>query len=468
MQEIRTRFAPSPTGYLHIGGARTALFNYLFARQHKGTFILRIEDTDVARSTDESTKAILDAMEWLGLDYDEGPFFQSKRFDIYREHAYRLLEDGKAYKCFCTAEELEVRRQEALKQGKPPRYDGRCRDAKENPDKPFAIRFKSSQTGVTLVKDHIKGSVAFENSEIDDLIILRSDSTPTYNLCVVVDDATMNITHVIRGDDHLNNTPKQILLYEAFNYPIPEFAHVPMILGSDKTRLSKRHGATSVMAYKEMGYLPYALVNYLARLGWSCGDEEIFSMAELIEKFSLENVGKSSGVFNPEKLLWLNAHYIKETKADDISKLIIPFLEAKGLKVQDDEKLKMAVQTLQERSKTLVEMADGAEFYFKDEIVYDEKAVEKFFKPETKDVLQKLVVKLQKAEPFLHSNIEKAFQDLVNETGLKLGNIAQPVRVALTGKTTSPGIFEIIEVLGREKTILRIEKATARINSCLQ
>ncbi|OGP31281.1 MAG: glutamate--tRNA ligase, partial [Deltaproteobacteria bacterium GWC2_42_11] len=451
MQEIRTRFAPSPTGYLHIGGARTALFNYLFARQHKGTFILRIEDTDVARSTDESTKAILDAMEWLGLDYDEGPFFQSKRFDIYREHAYRLLEDGKAYKCFCTAEELEVRRQEALKQGKPPRYDGRCRDAKENPDKPFAIRFKSSQTGVTLVKDHIKGSVAFENSEIDDLIILRSDSTPTYNLCVVVDDATMNITHVIRGDDHLNNTPKQILLYEAFNYPIPEFAHVPMILGSDKTRLSKRHGATSVMAYKEMGYLPYALVNYLARLGWSCGDEEIFSMAELIEKFSLENVGKSSGVFNPEKLLWLNAHYIKETKADDISKLIIPFLEAKGLKVQDDEKLKMAVQTLQERSKTLVEMADGAEFYFKDEIVYDEKAVEKFFKPETKDVLQKLVVKLQKAEPFLHSNIEKAFQDLVNETGLKLGNIAQPVRVALTGKTTSPGIFEIIEVLGREK-----------------
>ena len=468
MQEIRTRFAPSPTGYLHIGGARTALFNYLFARQHKGTFILRIEDTDVARSTDESTKAILDAMEWLGLDYDEGPFFQSKRFDIYREHAYRLLEDGKAYKCFCTAEELEVRRQEALKQGKPPRYDGRCRDAKENPDKPFAIRFKSSQTGVTLVKDHIKGSVAFENSEIDDLIILRSDSTPTYNLCVVVDDATMNITHVIRGDDHLNNTPKQILLYEAFNYPIPEFAHVPMILGSDKTRLSKRHGATSVMAYKEMGYLPYALVNYLARLGWSCGDEEIFSMAELIEKFSLENVGKSSGVFNPEKLLWLNAHYIKETKADDISKLIIPFLEAKGLKVQDDEKLKMAVQTLQERSKTLVEMADDAEFYFKDEIVYDEKAVEKFFKPETKDVLQKLVVKLQKAEPFLHSNIEKAFQDLVNETGLKLGNIAQPVRVALTGKTTSPGIFEIIEVLGREKTILRIEKATARINSCLQ
>ncbi|MBI5893250.1 MAG: glutamate--tRNA ligase [Deltaproteobacteria bacterium] len=452
MQEIRTRFAPSPTGYLHIGGARTALFNYLFARQHKGAFILRIEDTDVARSTEESTTAILDAMNWLGLDYDEGPFFQSQRFALYKEHAYKLLKDDKAYKCFCTAEELEARRQEAFKQGKPPRYDGRCREAGDK-DKPFAIRFKSPQIGKTIVKDHIKGAVAFENSEIDDLIILRSDSTPTYNLCVVVDDATMRITHVIRGDDHLNNTPKQIMMYEAFGYNIPEFAHVPMILGSDKTRLSKRHGATSVMAYKEMGYLPHALVNYLARLGWSHGDEEIFSMAELIEKFSLENVGKSSGVFNPEKLLWLNAHYIKNTKPEEIAKLLRPFLEAKGCKISDDEKPAMAVKTLQERSKTLVEMADGAEFYFKDEIVYDEKAVQKFLKPDIKDVLQKLIARLKGIELFLYSGIEKAFQNLVEETGLKLGSIAQPVRVALTGKTTSPGIFEVIEILGKEETV---------------
>ena len=465
--QVRTRFAPSPTGYLHIGGARTALFNYLFARQHKGKFILRIEDTDVARSTDESTKAILDAMNWLGLDYDEGPFFQSQRFALYREHAYKLLKDGKAYKCYCTPEELETRRQEALKQGKPLKYDGRCRGAGDK-DKPFAIRFKSPQIGKTIVKDHIKGTVAFENSEIDDLIILRSDSTPTYNLCVVVDDATMNITHVIRGDDHLNNTPKQILMYEAFNYPIPEFAHVPMILGSDKARLSKRHGATSVRAYKEMGYLPHALVNYLARLGWSHGDEEIFSMVELIEKFSLENVGKSSGVFNPEKLLWLNAHYLKESKPQEIAKLLRPFLEARGCKISDDEKLAMAAKTLQERSKTLLEMAEGAEFYFKDEVAYDEDSAKKFLMPDIKDTLCKLVDKLEVAEPFLHDNIQKAFQELLDETGLKLGKIAQPVRVALTGKTTSPGIFEIIEVLGREKTILRIEKATARINSCLQ
>ncbi|MBI5682041.1 MAG: glutamate--tRNA ligase [Deltaproteobacteria bacterium] len=458
MQEIRTRFAPSPTGYLHIGGARTALFNYLFAKQHKGKFILRIEDTDVARSTDESTKAILDAMEWLGLRYDEGPFFQSQRFALYREHAYKLLKDGNAYKCYCAPEELEKRRQEALKQGRPPRYDGRCKGEGDK-DKPFAVRFKSPQTGATIVQDHIKGVTRFENSEMDDLIILRSDSTPTYNLCVVVDDATMGITHVIRGDDHLNNTPKQILMYQAFNYPVPEFAHVPMILGSDKTRLSKRHGATSVMAYKDMGYLPHALVNYLARLGWSHGDEEIFLMAELIKKFSLENVGKSSGVFNPEKLLWLNAHYIKEAKPEEIAKLLRPFFEAKGLKVQDDEKLKMAVQTLQERSKTLLEMAEGGEFYFKDDVVYDENSAKKFLTPDIKDILQKLIDKLKGTEPFSHDNIQKAFQELLDETGLKLGKLAQPVRVLLTGKTVSPGIFEIIEVLGREKTISRIEKS---------
>ncbi|MBI5286387.1 MAG: glutamate--tRNA ligase [Deltaproteobacteria bacterium] len=482
--EVRTRFAPSPTGYLHIGGARTALFNWLFASHHKGKFILRIEDTDVARSTEESIRAILEGMEWLGLHWDEGPYFQSQRFDLYREHAYKLLKDDKAYKCYCTPEELEARRQEALKQGKAPKYDGRCRELKNPPQSPFgkggekeipplekggkggfAIRFKSPQTGVTLVKDHIKGVVAFENSEIDDLIILRSDGTPTYNLCVVVDDATMGITHVIRGDDHLNNTPKQILLYEALGYPIPGFAHLPMILGADKTRLSKRHGATSVMAYKEMGYLPEAMLNYLARLGWSYGDQEIFSIAELIEKFTLEDVGKSSGVFNPEKLLWLNAHYIKEGKPEVIANLAAPFLEARGYRV--GERLPKIVKTLQERSKTLVEMADVAGFYFKEEVIYDEKAAGKFLTPEMATIFQGLVERLEVLEPFTQDTIQGVFQEIMKERNLKLGGIAQPVRVALTGGTVSPGVFEMIEAMGKEMTISRLKRAIWHISQPL-
>ena len=465
--EVRTRFAPSPTGYLHIGGARTALFNWLFARNQKGKFILRIEDTDVARSTEESTQAILDGIQWLGLDWDEGPYYQSKRFDIYREHAYKLIEMDKAYKCYCTAEELEQRRKDALAQGKPPKYDGRCRN---NPPSPpltkggFTIRFKVLPR-TTLVKDVIKGNVAFDNNEIEDLIILRRDGTPTYNLCVVVDDATMNITHVIRGDDHLNNTPKQILLYEAFDYPIPTFAHLPMILGSDKTRLSKRHGATSVMAYKEMGYLPHALVNYLARLGWSHGDQEIFSIHELIDKFSLENVGKSSGVFNPEKLLWLNHHYIKEAKPHELVLLLIPFLEAKGYKTAADERLPNIVKTVQERSKTLIEMADAAEFYFKEDIAYEEKAAQKFLTQDMIEIFETLISRFENLSDFTHETIEAVFNNIINDRGIKLGKIAQPVRIALTGGTVSPGIFEVIEIFGKEKTVARLKKAIVFIQS---
>src|SRR3989338_4987239 len=466
--EVRTRFAPSPTGYLHIGGARTALFNYLFAKHHSalsgGKFILRIEDTDVARSTEDSTQAILDGMQWLGLNWDEGPYFQSKRFELYKGHAYKFLEMGKAYKCFCTPEELEKRREEALKQGRPPKYDGRCRN---NPPSPpltkggkegFAIRFKVPH-GITLVKDLIKGNVAFNNDEIEDLVILRSDGTPTYNLCVVVDDATMEITHVIRGDDHLNNTPKQIMLYEAFGYPLPQFAHLPMILGSDKTRLSKRHGATSVMAYKEMGYLPHALVNYLARLGWSYGDQEIFSLEELTQKFSLENVGKSSGVFNPEKLIWLNQHYLKEAKPEELSLLLIPFLETKGYKVSADKRLVNIIKGFQERSKTLVEMAGAAEFYFKEDIQYEEDAAKKFLTPDMATIFEILISRLNSLPEFTHNAIETIFTAIMNEKDLKLGKIAQPVRVALTGGTVSPGIFEVIEILGKETSIARLKKA---------
>ncbi|MBI3755775.1 MAG: glutamate--tRNA ligase [Deltaproteobacteria bacterium] len=419
-----------------------------------------IDATDQQRNIDAALGPILRAFQWLGLNWDEGPYYQSKRFELYKEHAYKFLEMGKAYKCYCTPEELEQRREEAIKQGKPPKYDGRCRNKKDEPGKPFAIRFKVPH-GTTLVKDIIKGNVAFENDEIEDLIILRSDKTPTYNLCVVVDDATMEITHVIRGDDHLNNTPKQILMYEAFCYSVPVFAHLPMILGSDKTRLSKRHGATSVMAYKEMGYLPHALVNYLARLGWSHGDQEIFTMEDLIEKFSLENVGKSSGVFNPEKLLWLNQHYLKEGKIEELALLLIPFLEAKGYNAPADKRLPNIVKGLQERAKTLVEMADSAEFYFKEDIVYEENAAKKFLTPDMAALLDILIDRLHTLPAFTHEAIEAVFNDITNEKTIKLGKIAQPVRVALTGRTVSPGIFEVIETLGKETTIARLKKASA-------
>jgi len=311
------RFAPSPTGYLHIGGARTALFNWLYSRNTRGRFILRIEDTDRTRSTDEYIDAIIEGMKWLGLHWDEGPFRQTDRFDVYRDYADKLLKEGKAYYCYCSAEELEVRRKKAMIEGKPLKYDGRCRELKEPvPGIAPSVRFRMPQHGQTVVDDLMRGKVVFENEQLDDLIILRSDGTPTYNLTVVVDDVDMRITHIIRGDDHLNNTPKQIQLYQAFGYAVPKFAHLPMILGADKTRLSKRHGATSVMAYYEMGYLSDALVNYLVRLGWSYGDQEVFTRDELIRHFSFEHVGKAAAVFNPEKLLWMNSQYMMSTSPD--------------------------------------------------------------------------------------------------------------------------------------------------------
>ncbi|MCL4537181.1 MAG: glutamate--tRNA ligase, partial [Nitrospirae bacterium] len=339
--KIRVRFAPSPTGHLHIGGARTALFNYLFARHNNGAFVLRIEDTDRSRSTEEYIEAIIEGMRWLKLDWDEGPYRQTDRFDIYRSYVERLLNEGKAYRCYCTPEELEQRRQEALAQGKTPKYDGRCRNITEPmPDKPSAIRFKMPQEGRTVVNDLIKGVVEFENNQLEDLIIMRSDGTPTYNFVVVVDDIDMEITHIIRGDDHLNNTPKQIHIYKAFGWEPPAFGHLPMILGADKTRLSKRHGATSVMAYKDMGYLPDALVNYLVRLGWSYGDQEVFTKDELIKYFSLENIGKSAAVFNPEKLLWLNSQYIIKEDAKTLAEMAIPFLIKEGI-ISEGQELDM-------------------------------------------------------------------------------------------------------------------------------
>ena len=461
MPPIRLRFAPSPTGYLHIGGARTALFNWLLARKTGGTFILRIEDTDVARSTQESVDAILQGMEWLGLDWDEGPFYQSDNFPLYKEYVQKLLAAGKAYRCYCTSEELEAKREMALAEGRKPKYDGTCRDlAAENPDRPHVVRFRAPQDGVTAFNDLIKGPITFNNEELDDLIIQRTDGTPTYNFVVVVDDASMDITTVIRGDDHINNTPRQILLYEALGQPVPSFAHVPMILGADKTRLSKRHGATSVMAYRDMGLLPEAMINYLVRLGWSCGDEEIFSREELIEKFTIEAVGKSAGVFNPDKLLWLNAHYIKTGDRERLAGLLLPFLAERGVDpLAGGPDLPAVVKTLQERAKTMLEMADGAVFYYTPTLSYEEEAVNKHVKPETAGYLQKLSAALTLLEEFSHDAIEGVFKSVCSELGIKMGQIGPAVRIALSGGTVSPSIYEVMEVLGREEACRRLNAA---------
>jgi glutamyl-tRNA synthetase len=459
---VRVRFAPSPTGALHIGGVRTALFNWLFARHHGGTFILRIEDTDQTRSTDESIRIILDGMKWIGLDWDEGPFRQTERMQIYQEHVEQLLKAGKAYRCYCTPEELDARRKEAMAAGKPPKYDRKCRSLTAPvPGRTAAVRFLSSDEGQTIVRDMIRGAVTFENQQLDDLIIQRSDGLPTYNFAVVVDDVTMKISHVIRGDDHLNNTPRQIQLYQAFGYEPPQFAHLPMILGSDKTKLSKRHGATAVTEYIDLGYLPEALVNYLSRLGWSSGDQEIFSPQELIEKFSLESVGKAPSVFNPEKLIWLNHHYIQQADPARLATLVLDLLRKDGLvkSEPDTEWFKKLVTILTERSHTLVEMKTGAVPFLADDIAVDEKARTKHLTPDVAPLLSELAGRLKAADPFTHDEIEKVFTALVTEKAIKLGKLAQPVRVALTGGTVSPGIYDVIEVMGKDKTIKRIEAA---------
>lgn len=457
--KVVTRFAPSPTGYLHIGGARTALFNWLYARHTGGTFILRIEDTDRARSTEASIQAILDAMTWLGLDWDAGPYYQTERMDLYREAARKLLETGWAYRCYCTPEELEEKRKKALKEGRKPKYDGTCRNRTDFPDdQPYVLRFKCPEEGTVVVEDLVKGTVRFDVKELDDLVIVRPDGVPTYNFAVVVDDATMGITHIIRGDDHLNNTPRQILIYQALGYPLPRFAHVPMILGQDHKRLSKRHGAVSVLAYRDEGYLPQALTNYLVRLGWSHGDQEIFSLQELIDLFTLEGIGKSAGVFNPEKLLWLNGHYIRSMSDEALAVAIQPFLDAENL-APPREQLLMAIRTLKERSRTLKEMAEGMRFYFTERVDYEPKAARKFLKPAMIPYFSQLVACLESLEAFDESRVESCFRKVTEENQIKLGKIAQPVRVALTGKTVSPGLFEVMEVLGKEKTLERLRAA---------
>jgi glutamyl-tRNA synthetase len=462
-EKIVTRFPPSPTGYLHIGGARTALYNWLFARQKKGKFVLRIEDTDKERSSDEATRAIVDSLEWLGMDWDEGPYFQSQRYPVYQEMIDRLLAAGKAYYCHCTPEELDARRAAAKAAGLKPKYDGKCRDKGLGPGPNAVVRLKSPQTGKTVFHDLVKGSISFQNEELDDLVLWRSDGSPTYHLAVVVDDITMGITYVIRGDDHVNNTPRQILIYQALGEPLPRYAHVPMILGPDRTRLSKRHGATSVLAYRDMGYLPQALLNALARVGWSYGDQEKFTVQELIEKFSLENVGKSAGIFNPEKLLDLNAQYIRESEAKDLAQALIPFLERNGFKDLAGRQVAGAAETLRMRSKTLVEMAESARFYFEEDFRYEEKADRKFLKPETVPLMKETRGRLERMDDFTQKSLEGVFLGLLDEKKIKLGEIAQPLRVALTGTSVSPGLFEVMEVLGKEAVLRRVDKALRHI-----
>jgi glutamyl-tRNA synthetase len=461
MAKVRTRFAPSPSGYLHIGGARTALFNYLFAHQQGGAFVLRIEDTDRERSTPESIQAILDSLRWLALDWDEGPVFQSERSALYREHVERLLSSGRAYRCTCTPEELEEKRKAALATGRKPVYDRQCRDRRDAPaGLPFTIRFKAPLAGETAVEDLIKGRVLFQNAELDDLIIVRSDGTPTYNFCAVVDDASMDITHIIRGEDHLSNTPRQIQMYLALGYAPPSFAHVPLILGLDRARLSKRHGATSVLAYRDLGYLPEALNNYLARLGWSHGDQEIFSPGELLEKFSLAQVGRAAGVFNPEKLEWVNFQHLKQMPPERLAERTLPYVAQRGWTVPADRtRLERVVAALQERSKTLVELVDSARFFFRDDIEIDPAAADKHLGGANLAALRDLRESLAALGDWSVPGIQRAFEVVLERHHLKLGKLAQPVRVALTGSTVSPGIFEVAEAVGRERVLARLDRA---------
>ncbi|NVN89972.1 MAG: glutamate--tRNA ligase [Desulfuromonadales bacterium] len=462
MSDVRVRFAPSPTGYLHVGGARTALFNWLLARKQGGTFILRIEDTDVERSTQESVDAILQGMEWLGLDWDEGPFYQTDNFPLYKEYVQKLLTEGKAYRCYCSAEELEAKRELAMKEGRKPKYDGSCRNrAEQSEDKPHCVRFRAPQDGgATSFVDLIKGTITFPNDELDDLIIQRSDGTPTYNFCVVIDDVIMKITTVIRGDDHVNNTPRQVQLYQALGFPAPQFAHVPMILGSDKARLSKRHGATSVIAYRDMGFLPEALMNYLVRLGWSHGDDEIFSREEMIEKFDITNVGRSPGVFNPDKLLWLNAHYIKCGDPQRLADLLIPFLKKRGVDPAiGGPQLVEVIKTLQERARTMLEMADSALFYYHAPESYDKAALAKFDTEQLLAVYGAVMEKLAASPATTAAEFDALFKELCTENGWKMPQVGQPVRIALSGGTQAPGIGEIVVTLGKEETIRRIQRA---------
>ena len=455
MSEIRTRFAPSPTGYLHIGGARTALYCWLFARKNQGKFILRIEDTDRERSTPESVQAILDSMQWLGLDYDEGPFYQSERFDRYKEIIARLLEEGNAYRCFCSKERIEKLRDQQMADKQKPRYDGCCRDLnKENGDS-FVVRFKNPQQGEVEFEDMVRGKVTFNNSELDDLIISRSDGTPTYNFTVVVDDMDMKISHVIRGDDHINNTPRQINILRALGVASPKYAHVPMILGSDGKRLSKRTGAVSVMQYREDGFLPESLLNYLVRLGWSHGDQEVFSVEEMARLFDTDGLNKAPAALNEEKLLWLNHHYIKTGYADHVLKELAWHMQRAGIDTSNGPSLTNIIHAQRERTKTLKEMAERSRYFYEDVPVTAEMQAQ--VTPENKKVIQSVRDGLEDLIEWSKAAVHAEVAAMAEEHGLKMGKVAQPLRIILTGGKVSPPIDITIELIGRDTVLQRLD-----------
>lgn len=485
MNDIRVRFAPSPTGSLHIGGARTALFNWLFARHNGGKFILRIDDTDLARSTEESTREILSVLRWLGLDWDEGPdaggpfgpYSQSQRLHLYDEAARDLEERGLAYRCYCTPEELAERRKDALKTGKAPRYDGRCRglshEEKINLEKEGrqpALRLRIPDAGETVVPDFFRGEVSFANEVLDDFIIRKSNGIPTYNFACVVDDAYMRITHIIRAEEHLSNTPRQIIIYRALGKPLPVFAHVSMILAPDRSKLSKRHGATSVEEFREQGYLADALLNYLALLGWSPeGEDEVFPLAELVRQFTLERVGKTAAVYDVKKLTWMNGHYLNETDLDQITEMALPFLQKKGLAPREipaelDHYIHQVVGAVRTRVKTLAEIADASDYFFTDDFSYEEKGVRKHFRKDgVAGLLETAGKRLAQLETFNPETAEDAYRNLSLELGVKTGDIIHPTRLALSGRTMGPGLFDIMVILGKEKTLQRLDRAVKYI-----
>jgi len=462
---VRTRFAPSPTGYLHVGGARTALFCYLFARKHGGQFILRIEDTDLERSTAESVNAILEGMTWLGLDYDEGPFYQTQRFDRYNAVIDELLAKGLAYPCDCAKERLDVLREEQMAKKVKPRYDGRCRNREVDPGRPHVIRFRNPDDGDVVVEDLIRGRVIISNHELDDLVIRRTDGSPTYNLTVVVDDMDMEITHVIRGDDHVNNTPRQMNILRALGKEPPVYAHLPMILGDDGARLSKRHGAVSVISYRDNGYLPEALLNYLVRLGWSHGDQEIFSLEEMIGLFNLAEVNKAASSFNTDKLDWLNQHYLQHADPHRIARLLSPHMGRLGVDPSTGVDLVDVVEAQAARAKTLVELAAISAFVYKDFEDYDPVAAKKHLRPVAREPLERVRAALEmlSLEDWEPMTLGHTVERVANELELNMGKVAQPLRVAVVGRAASPGIDVTLRLVGKDGTLRRIDRALAYI-----
>ncbi|MDT0594615.1 glutamate--tRNA ligase [Glaciecola petra] len=457
---VVTRFAPSPTGYLHVGGARTALYSWLFAKSQGGEFVLRIEDTDIERSTDDAKQAILDGMQWLGLDHDKAPFYQTERFDRYNHFIDVLLEKGLAYKCFMSMDELNKIREEQEAKGEKPRYPGTWRDRSDHPEgQAYVIRFKNPLDGNVVFNDKVRGEISIANSELDDLIIRRTDGAPTYNFCVVIDDWEMGITHVVRGEDHINNTPRQINILNALEAPVPTYAHVSMILGDDGKKLSKRHGAVSVMQYRDDGYLPQAVINYLVRLGWSHGDQEVFSVDEMITLFSLENISKSASAFNTDKLIWLNQHYIKTLASSEVAKHAIWHFEQEGISIENGPALEDVIKVQADRVDTLKQLAEISRYFYEEYEEFDANAAKKHLRPVARTALETVQAKLSDLESWTPENIQQAINNTATELEVGMGKVGMPLRVAVTGAGNSPSLDVTLHLLSKKQVVQRINKA---------